>query len=1207
MDIQRFRSAAELALREGLVRRIDFSGATYQLEVYDPQLHESFWPFLQLDEQGEIRDAFCSCQAEDEGGCEHLVTAYLAIHDHQEQPLHVRFEHSFWNVLCFLSADHSGYEERFLKKENSRYYTFENEMKFSIEGNSSLSEQLLEDWFGTKRKETPENSIKFSNLTPEEIVRWREGRPTPVLRYALSFWSDIAKWAFFHQDQVEVGFEEDPDGFPTRISALFPDLHFKWEIKVADLEKLIPKISTLKTSLKLFRPVEEKVESMSYDEKNHMFIIKHVFEKERNKKIPSKQLGRWAYYSGIGFYEEDGKTLLSQAKVTEEEIPRFLSKYADFTRAFLPLAKKSVKVLYAMHFDTNWNWYFYPYLFKQGDLQEEKAALFDGWAYLPVKGFFPITGLLFREKVSLIPCSEVSRFVNHNRIFLNGQMGFQTHLAGIQSYLSYSLTEEGRLCFRTKTYSESLDSHDFGDWVYYSGQGFFLKKQTPLGLLLRPGLEVPSDEISRFIKKNRDELENIPHFFSSRLPLAECGLEIRAKSETSIEIKPIYKGEEGVRFFGDFVFYPDEGFSELPIQMRLPEEYQHEKIINQQHLSSFFIDELPRLRRYLIHLDMCLHPPLMQEFEARYLVRTKTGRLKGEFILHTEYGNVPVPKIAEAMEKRQRYLFSEGGLLDLHQSDFQWIRHLTYKPFPELKTIELTTLEFIRLDTTFSLLGPPDGEPAAKITQNLISELRDFRTPEPPNIRGLQSELRLYQQSGLKWLWFLYKNGLSALLCDDMGLGKTHQGMALIAATLNQKEDIHKRYLVVCPTSVIYHWEDKLATFLPKMKVHTFHGQKRSLKRLPKEGLILTTYGILRMEKKSIGAIPFEVAVFDEIQVAKNPASRVHQALKHIQAQMRIGLTGTPIENNLQELKALFDIILPGYMPSENRYREMFIHPIEREHDEEKKKLLSQMIRPFVLRRRKGEVLQELPEKSEDKSYCELSSEQRSLYKETLSKERDELVTKLRDRRSGVNFIHIFALLSILKQICNHPALVAKDPKNYKKYESGKWDLFIELLDEARESDQKVVVFSQYLYMLDIIENYLKEKGWGYAQIRGDTLDRRGELKRFQEDPDCVVFIGSLQAAGLGIDLTAASVVIMYDRWWNAARENQAIDRVHRLGQKWGVQVYKLITKETIEEKIDEMITKKGRLLEEIVSSDDQAVLKKFTRSELIELLSFYD
>jgi SNF2 family DNA or RNA helicase len=292
-------------------------------------------------------------------------------------------------------------------------------------------------------------------------------------------------------------------------------------------------------------------------------------------------------------------------------------------------------------------------------------------------------------------------------------------------------------------------------------------------------------------------------------------------------------------------------------------------------------------------------------------------------------------------------------------------------------------------------------------------------------------------------------------------------------------------------------------------------------------------------------------------------------------------------------------------MPSENKFRDTFVTPIERDQDEEKKMLLTQLIKPFVLRRRKKEVLDELPEKTEDLSYCDLSEEQRNLYNETLEQNREAVIQQLNNSEQAIPYMHVFSILTRLKQICDHPALIHKDPQNYAKYTSGKWELFIELLAEARSSGHKVVIFSQYLYMLDIMEQYMQNQGWGYAQIRGDTIDRKAELKRFSEDPNCVIFLGSLQAAGLGIDLTAANVVILYDRWWNAARENQAIDRVHRLGQKWAVSVFKLITKGTIEEKIDKRIYRKGRLMEEVVTSDDQAALKKFTRSELIELLSY--
>ncbi|MCH9626822.1 MAG: hypothetical protein S4CHLAM2_04530 [Chlamydiales bacterium] len=1199
---------AEGALAKGCVRDVTFSGSTYQLEVHDDGCHESFWPFIQLDEKSAIQDAFCSCSSEDERGCLHLAIAYLKIFNGNEKPLHARFEPSFWNVLSALSADYMQYDERLFKKSSAGRYQFDGEMRFSIQAKEEIGKKLLKGWIEERPRETPENSIKFSNLSAEEISWWKEGRPSPTLRYTLCFWSDLAKWMLAHQEEAEIRFEEDSEGFPTRVHVTFPFFSMDWNLSVKDLEQVIPSLTTVRSPFKFLQSSEEKVESITYDEKEECLHIKHgEVGPSRSETRASKQIGIWTYYPGVGFSTKTSASLLSCSLVEKERIPECLEEFANEIKPFISVSDQPQKLSYAMHFDGNWSWHFAAYLFEPGDLQRARAALFDGWAYLPQKGFFPVLDLLFEEKEAVLPGPEVSKFVNHHRIWLNGQEGFQTHLASIESHLTYTVTDEGVLRFHTKKHPESVDSHDFGDWIYYAKQGFFSKKHARLGLVVRPGIEVLAEEVARFIRKNQEEIENIPNFFTTRLPLTARGLAVNVVSETSIRIKPIYKGEKGLKFFGDFVFIDGEGFCELPVQMRLPEGYQAEKIVGSHHLTRFLTEEFPRLKKSILEWDKRLKVPLKCDLELHYLVRTAGGGLKAQFTFHTEHGQIPLSQISKAYEKKQRFVFTDGGLIDLHDSNFSWIPQLTHPVDSDLQTVQLTTLEFMRLDALLALRAPSEDVPMAQITCNLLNELRSFTSHEAPSTKGLESELRLYQQTGLQWLWFLYKNGLSALLCDDMGLGKTHQAMALIAATLNQKESAHKRFLVVCPTSVIYHWQDKLATFLPKMKVHTFHGLNRSLKRLPKEGLILTTYGILRMEKKSIEKIPFEVAVFDEIQVAKNPSSRVHTALTHVNARMRLGLTGTPIENNLRELKALFDIVLPGYMPSEARFREMFINPIERDFDVEQRNRLSQFIRPFVLRRKKVEVLQELPEKSEDKSYCDLSSDQLTLYKEMLSQNRDELIAQLRDRETSVNYMHVFALLSRLKQICNHPALVEKDPGNYKKYSSSKWDLFVELLEEARESQQKVVVFSQYLHMLDIMENYLQEQGWGYAHIRGDTVNRREELKRFQEDPECVVFIGSLQAAGLGIDLTAASVVVMYDRWWNAARENQAIDRVHRIGQKWGVQVYKLITKGTIEEKIDAMITKKGQLMEDVVASDDQAVLKKFSRSELIDLLSYQE
>lgn len=1203
MDIEAYRKEAQKAIDSGAVLDIVFSGATYQVEVYDFSHKKSFWPFLQLDNtSNEVQDSFCSCQDEN---CIHQAVALLKIYDGFSEPLHLRFLKSFWHALFCLSAQHIGYDYNFLVKKKEENYEFVNDISFYIKSRTDDGKKLLHRWFAANDKNTPENSIKFSNLSPEEISWWREGRPSTQLRYQLSFWFDMALWSFLHADETKILFEEDKSGLPTKLSLKSKQFILKWHLSFSDLEKLIPTLGLIKTNLTTYSESEENIKSITYDETKKCLYIKRDAGVRGVGDESGKILGEWCYISKRGFFSKSEDPLLSRDCLELGNVSKFLNKFSSIVQKHISLDANVTDVLYEMHFDDEWNWHFEAYLFKRGDLQQAKSALFGNWVYIPKKGFFAVKNVLFDQAHAVLQQHQVSDFVNHHKIWLNGQDGFQTHLASVELHYTYSLTDDDVLYFYTQREYESGDIHDFGEWVYYANQGFFSKKTMQNCVAVKSGLRVSKEEIPTFIKHNREELENIPGFFAINCPLTNVGLDIVKHSPSSILVRPRYTDRESVRFFDDFVFHDNEGFYELPPNMRLPEEYRKEKVIYNVDLDFFLAHELPKLKNYLLDVDVCLREPAKCDLEVSYLARS-SGRLKAELFFCTEFGKIPLPTIAEAYKKKKRYLFSEGGLLDLNDSRFQWISHLTY-PVEDysLPTISLTALEFIRLDCSFSLLATTEVGASYDLTRNLLKELREFTSHELINIEGLKSNLRLYQQTGLQWLWFLHNNCLSALLCDDMGLGKTHQAMALFAGILNKRASKENLFLVVCPTSVIYHWQDKLERFFPSISVYTFHGIKRSLKGFPKSGVVLTTYGILRREAKSLESIFFTVAVFDEIQIAKNPSSRVHKALTHIQGGMKLGLTGTPIENNLYELKSLFDVVLPGYMPNEQRYRDLFVTPIEMNADEEKKTLLSRMIKPFILRRRKLDVLTELPEKSEDSYHCELSHDQNKMYKEFLSQRSQQLITKLRSQDERINYVHIFSLLSHLKQICNHPALIHKDLDNYQKYSSGKWDLFVELLEEAHDSEQKVVVFSQYLQMMDIMVHYLNERKWNFSQIRGDTKDRREELKRFHNDPDCTVFIGSLQAAGLGIDLTAASVVIMYDRWWNAARENQAIDRVHRIGQNRGVQVYKLITKGTIEESIDKMIFRKGRLLEEVVSTDDQSMLKKFTRSELIELLSF--
>nr|MDP9121865.1 DEAD/DEAH box helicase [Acidobacteriota bacterium] len=479
------------------------------------------------------------------------------------------------------------------------------------------------------------------------------------------------------------------------------------------------------------------------------------------------------------------------------------------------------------------------------------------------------------------------------------------------------------------------------------------------------------------------------------------------------------------------------------------------------------------------------------------------------------------------------------------------------------------------------------------------------------------------QQIGVEWLRFLYENRLAGLLCDDMGLGKTHQAMALLVS-LREQEGVDAPFLVVCPTSVISHWRNKIRDHAPGLRVLVYHGAQRSLgqpePRGPKstpappgregaEGprggeVVVTSYGVLRRDVEALSRVRFALAIFDEIQHVKNRGTRTYEATAQLQAEVKLGLTGTPIENALLDLKALFDLLLPGYFGSDADFLARYVDVDERKVDpEERLEELRRMISPFVLRRLKTAVLDELPEKFEDLRTCALSDDQVKLYRDATAGRGAELARQLESTAGPVPYIHVFALLNLLKQICDHPALALGQLEKADDFTSGKWDLYREILEECLGSGHKVVVFTQYLGMIALMERHLTGLGVGYATLTGSSTGRGEIVDRFNLDPACRVFLGSLKAGGTGIDLVGGSVVIHYDRWWNAAREDQATDRVYRIGQKRAVQVVKLITEGTLEEKISAIIDRKRRMMESVIQADDPSLAKLFSREELLSML----
>ena len=568
--------------------------------------------------------------------------------------------------------------------------------------------------------------------------------------------------------------------------------------------------------------------------------------------------------------------------------------------------------------------------------------------------------------------------------------------------------------------------------------------------------------------------------------------------------------------------------------------------------------------------------------------------------------SIPLYDIIQQKQEKTRYLKVKKGWIDRYSKSFSTLSKNLDLITTDLTAddgIKLSRIEFLR----FLSILPGDTTAAsgeAKDKFNSFIQLKPIHTDF--NLKNWNCNLRQYQEAGLHWLTFLAENNFGGLLCDDMGLGKTHQLMALMTLYV-EKFNETKPFLVVCPTTVISHWQEKLAKFAPTLQTHIYHGQTRELNHDFKPGdIILTSYGIIRNDIQNLKKINFSIAVFDEIHYLKNKITHSYRAAKKLKFVTGFGLTGTPIENKLSELKSLMDIVLPGYLGSDLEFERNFIKPIEEYENKNIQYRLNKMISPFVLRRLKSGVLNELPPKIEDVRSCELSPEQVVLYRKTLATQGRNLQKQLKESTSSkdIPYLHIFALLGLLKQICNHPSLAAGTPENYLKHNSGKWNLFTEILTESLDSGNKVVVFTQFLGMIDIMERHLKDENINFVTLTGKSRNRGKIIKTFNEDDNCKVFLGSLKAGGTGIDLVAASVVIHYDRWWNAAKEDQATDRVHRIGQTRGVQVFKFVTKATLEEKISAIIDKKRKLMNSIVTEVSGSSLKIFTKAELYELLS---
>lgn len=465
---------------------------------------------------------------------------------------------------------------------------------------------------------------------------------------------------------------------------------------------------------------------------------------------------------------------------------------------------------------------------------------------------------------------------------------------------------------------------------------------------------------------------------------------------------------------------------------------------------------------------------------------------------------------------------------------------------------------------------------------------------------GLQATMRPYQLTGLKWFVNLSEMGMGGILADDMGLGKTVQTIAFLL--YRRAENPSGRSLIVVPTSLIYNWQEELDRFAPSLAYRIISGpaeeRRRLIRELPEGALAITSYATLRRDRKDYEALSFDTVIADEAQYIKNSTTQNARALKALKAEHRFALTGTPMENALADLWSILDFCIPGYLHSWQTFRNVYEIPIARYDDNERLERLQKQVAPFLLRRVKRDVLAELPDKIETTLYAELTGEEARIYESQLALSQKTFIESLESRGNMQSRIRILALLMRLRQVCCSPQLFLDG----FDHPSAKLRLALELIRERRAAGHRMVLFSQFTTMLDLIAKELDEMDIPYLMLTGQTRpgERMQLVNRFQNN-DVPIFLISLKAGGVGLNLTAADTVIHYDPWWNQSVENQATDRTHRIGQKETVHVIRLICKNTIEEKIMALKEKKAQLADSVVG-EERGFLGSLSEEDLRDL-----
>lgn len=696
-------------------------------------------------------------------------------------------------------------------------------------------------------------------------------------------------------------------------------------------------------------------------------------------------------------------------------------------------------------------------------------------------------------------------------------------------------------------------------------------------------------------------------------------LDVTEENYITAEVKFIY---------GDTEFNPF-----LPKEVSIPRDIVRENEVLEIFLKTGFMLDRANARLILVNEEQIYSflsteiEIYMQQFEVlatdtfkkREIREPKIGNLGVRIennLLHIDFSQMDfdLTELKDIMKKyrlkKKYHRLKDGSFLKLEENDtMNFIESVTDAidiDYTQVQRGELhlplyRSMYLDRLLQNMNSSGVSKSAEYKQLVKNMDKKEVDEEIPIP---EGLHADLRSYQKIGFQWLALLDKYQLGGILADDMGLGKTVQMLAVVLSYVENTEKA-KPTMVVCPSSLALNWYNEIQKFAPSLKAIVIHGsveeRETQIKEINQYHVVITSYDLLKRDIDLYRELnyQFKYVIADEAQYIKNNNTQNARAIKAIQSDTRYALTGTPIENSLSELWSIFDFIMPGYLFRYKKFKELYENSIAKENDESCMSKLKMLIEPFILRRIKKEVLTELPDKTITVLHNEMQGEQLKLYASYIAQAKKEAVREIHENGFEKSQIKILALLMRLRQICCHPALFLQ---NYHG-ESSKLTQCVEVVKEAIQAGHKILLFSGYTSMFEILEKELKKEGISYFKLTGQTKvgDRIRLVDEFNENDDIKVFLISLKAGGTGLNLIGADMVIHYDPWWNISSENQATDRTYRIGQKRNVQVYKLITKNSIEEKIYELQQKKAKLADTMLSTE-QTFINRLSKEDIMAL-----